>query len=165
MESRRFFRKGKNATIYLPQLFYLSEIRIVPALLYISCILARTLVDTTTGILLTRQYNIASCHPRLIMSYVWVSVIGRHNTSETKKDSSVRGMTKLRYLIAVLIVSQLNPLKKRFMKILASPPMELPLENAVLARTRGTKPIRCAAAQLRIIHSLRSRGLNPFYGL
>ncbi len=48
-------------------------------------------------VLLTRQYNISSRHPRL-------SGIGRRNTSETKKDSGQAGMTKLRHLIAGLIV-------------------------------------------------------------
>ena len=49
--------------------------------------------------LLTRQYNIASRHPRL-------SGIGRLNTSKTRKDSGRAGMTKLNYLIAGLILAK-----------------------------------------------------------
>jgi hypothetical protein len=57
--------------------------------------------------LLTRQSNIASRHPRLLVPDVWVSGIGRRNTSKTKKDSGraclsgrQAGMTELRHLIA-----------------------------------------------------------------
>jgi len=49
------------------------------------------------AILLTRQQNIASRHPRL-------SGIGRCNKLNSKKDSGQAGMTELGYLIAGLIV-------------------------------------------------------------
>ncbi|MBI5846547.1 MAG: hypothetical protein HZB31_01085 [Nitrospirae bacterium] len=53
--------------------------------------------------LLTRQYIIASRHPRL-------SGIGRRNTAKTKKDSGRAGMTRLNYLIAGLIADSRNAL-------------------------------------------------------
>src|SRR4030042_2176873 len=58
---------------------------------------SRTNFRSSLLVLLTRQQNIASRHPRL-------SGIGQRNTPKAKKDSGQAGMTKFKYLIAGLIV-------------------------------------------------------------
>jgi hypothetical protein len=54
--------------------------------------------DSNVVLLLTRQLNIASRHPRL-------SGIGRRNKLNLKKDSGQAGMTELGYLLAGVIIT------------------------------------------------------------
>jgi predicted NUDIX family NTP pyrophosphohydrolase len=65
-------------------------------------LLFRFVDDQIEVLLLTRQQNIASRHPRL-------SGIGRRNKLKLKKDSGQAGMTELGYLLAGVIVHPGGP--------------------------------------------------------